>query len=144
MLGQIFDGSLVNRIDVGDSCGRVFDQANGVSVLHTHSITATVLSRNAGASIVVEGLEMQKALQGVSTHEQSVIVPVFDNDQDMDALAKRVVAMHNEGGLPAPGFLIAGHGLYAWGRDVAEARRHVEGFEFLFECLWQESLARLP
>ena len=114
------------------------------SVLHTHSVTATVLSRNAGASIVIEGLEMQKALSGVSTHEASVIVPVFNNDQDMVALADRVVAMHGEGGLPAPGFLIAGHGLYAWGRDVAEARRHVEGFEFLFECLWQESLARLP
>ena len=114
------------------------------SVLHTHSVTATVLSRNAGASVVVEGLEMQKALRGVSTHEQSVIVPVFDNDQDMVARAQRVVAMHDEGGLPAPGFLIAGHGLYAWGRDIAEARRHVEGFEFLFECLWQETLARLP
>lgn len=114
------------------------------SVLHTHSIAATILSRNAGASVVIEGLEMQKALRGVSTHAQAVIVPVFDNDQDMNALAKRVTAMHDEGGLPAPGFLIAGHGLYAWGRDIAEARRHVEGFEFLLECLWQESLARLP
>ena len=40
-----------------------------------------------------------------------------------------------------PGFLIRGHGLYAWGRDIAEARRHVEGLEFLLSCLWQQALA---
>ncbi len=51
---------------------------------------------------------------------------------------------HGAGELAAHGFLIAGHGLYAWGRDVAEARRHVEGFEFLCECLWQEMLVGLP
>ena len=61
----------------------------------------------------------------------------------MESLADRVIDLHGNGGLTAPGFLIAGHGLYAWGRDVAEARRHVEGFDFLFECVWQESLARL-
>jgi methylthioribulose-1-phosphate dehydratase len=32
------------------------------------------------------------------------------------------------------GYLIAGHGLYTWGADVAEARRHVEAFDFLFTC----------
>jgi methylthioribulose-1-phosphate dehydratase len=32
------------------------------------------------------------------------------------------------------GYLIDGHGLYAWGRDMAEARRHLEAFEFLFDC----------
>ena len=32
------------------------------------------------------------------------------------------------------GYLIDGHGLYAWGRDMAEARRHLEAFEFLLGC----------
>jgi ribulose-5-phosphate 4-epimerase/fuculose-1-phosphate aldolase len=36
---------------------------------------------------------------------------------------------------PLHGFLIARHGLYTWGRDLAEARRHIEIFEFLFECV---------
>ena len=34
------------------------------------------------------------------------------------------------------------HGLYAWGKDIASARQHAEGFEFLFECAWQEVLAK--
>ncbi len=32
------------------------------------------------------------------------------------------------------GFLLAGHGLYTWGDSLEEAKRHVEIFEFLFEC----------
>ena len=32
------------------------------------------------------------------------------------------------------GYLIAGHGLYAWGRDIAEARRHLDAFEFMLGC----------
>ena len=32
------------------------------------------------------------------------------------------------------GYLIAGHGLYTWGRSVEEACRHVEAFEFLLAC----------
>jgi ribulose-5-phosphate 4-epimerase/fuculose-1-phosphate aldolase len=32
------------------------------------------------------------------------------------------------------GYLIRKHGLYTWGRDLDEARRHIEIFEFLLEC----------
>jgi methylthioribulose-1-phosphate dehydratase len=35
---------------------------------------------------------------------------------------------------PVPGYLIAGHGLYTWGGSVAETMRHLEAFEFLFQC----------
>jgi len=119
----------------------LLDDAIG-AVLHTHSVTATVLSRRAGAALEVAGFEMQKALSGVSSHEETVSIPIFDNDQDMPALAERVTTAWKAGELRAPGFLIAGHGLYAWGKDIDEARRHVEGFEFLFECLWQDLLAK--
>ena len=114
------------------------------AVLHTHSVAATILSRHAGDTLTINGFEMQKALPGVTSHEQTVTIRVFENDQDMRALAERVTSAWKDGELTAPGFLIAGHGLYAWGRDLETARRHVEGFEFLFECLWQETLARLP
>ena len=36
------------------------------------------------------------------------------------------------------GYLIRRHGLYTWGRDLQEARRHVEILEFLLECLGRE------
>jgi methylthioribulose-1-phosphate dehydratase len=112
------------------------------AVLHTHSTTATVLSRAMGPEFELTGFEMQKAFAGTSSHEETLTIINFDNDQDMHALAERIEQAWIDGKLKVPGFLIKGHGLYAWGANAAEARRHVEGFEFLFECLWQEKLAR--
>ena len=54
-------------------------------------------------------------------------------DQDIEALAERVEAYARSHPLRY-GFLIRGHGLTCWGRDVSEARRQLEGLEFLFEC----------
>jgi methylthioribulose-1-phosphate dehydratase len=112
------------------------------AVLHTHSINSTVLSRQAGACLALEGFEMQKAL-GNTTHDERIELPVFDNDQDIDALADLLERQWQRQRLSQPGFLVRGHGLYAWGRDLDEARRNVEGFEFLFACLVQERLMAL-
>lgn len=100
-------------------------------VLHTHSVAATVLSElEEGDALGIEGLEMQKSLHGQTTHEGRVELAIFDNDQDMDALSAAVEARW-----PLQyGLLVRGHGLYAWGRTVAEARRHLEGIEFLLTC----------
>ncbi len=103
-------------------------------VLHTHSVAATVLSRfERGDSYAISGYEMQKSLSGETTHLDTLAIPVFDNDQDIDALSARVAARHALEPL-RHGVLIRGHGLYVFGRDVAEACRHIEGLEFLFAC----------
>lgn len=102
------------------------------SVLHTHSIANTVLSRR-HASIRLSGYELLKLLPGIQTHDTAVDIPVFENDQDIPRLAARVDAwMKRHSGVPA--YLIAGHGLYAWGDTVAQARHRVEALEFMFEC----------
>ncbi|RZZ81851.1 methylthioribulose 1-phosphate dehydratase [Pseudoxanthomonas winnipegensis] len=103
-------------------------------VLHTHSLVQTIASRlYAGAGhIRLEGYELLKAFHGNSTHEMAIDVPVLPNTQDMTVLATQVDALLDQG--PLWGYLIDGHGLYAWGRTMAEARRHLEAFEFLFHC----------
>ena len=103
-------------------------------VLHTHSRTQTVASRLYAAQGFVrfEGYELQKAFHGNTTHEGAMDVPVFPNTQDMPELAAWVDAKLDEQCMW--GYLIDGHGLYAWGRDMAEARRHLEAFEFLLGC----------
>lgn len=103
-------------------------------VLHTHSPVQTIASRLYAGSghIRLEGYELLKAFQGNSTHETELDVPVFNNTQDMPTLAAQVDALLDQG--PLWGYLIDGHGLYAWGRDMAEARRHLEAFEFLLNC----------
>lgn len=103
-------------------------------VLHTHSPVQTVASRLfAGAGHVrLEGYELLKAFHGNRTHEAAIDVPVLANTQHMPTLAAQVDALLDAG--PLWGYLIDGHGLYAWGRDMAEARRHLEAFECLLGC----------
>jgi methylthioribulose-1-phosphate dehydratase len=105
------------------------------AVLHTHSIWSTILSDAAtGEGLVLEGYEMLKGLDGVGTHEHREWLPILDNTQDWAAAVPQVEATlieHPE----AHGFLIRRHGLYTWGRDLAQARRHVEILEFLFEVM---------
>lgn len=104
------------------------------AVLHTHSVNATVLSRlTAGDHLVFEDYELQKAFSGVSTHESKVVVPIFDNDQNIARLAGRVQPWL-EANPECVGYLIRGHGLYTWGPSMSDALRQVEAFEFLFEC----------
>lgn len=103
-------------------------------VLHTHSRTQTVCSRLFAPQghMRLEGYELLKAFAGNQTHEMAIDVPVLPNTQDMPYLAGQVEDLLDKQCLW--GYLIDGHGLYAWGRDMAEARRHLEAFEFLFAC----------
>ncbi len=103
-------------------------------VLHTHSLTQTVASRlYAGLGHVrLEGYELLKAFAGNTTHDTIVELPVLPNTQDMHTLAAQADALLDSNEMW--GYLIDGHGLYAWGRDMAEARRHLEAFEFLLAC----------
>ncbi|MDH4582972.1 methylthioribulose 1-phosphate dehydratase [Pseudomonas sp. BN415] len=104
------------------------------AVLHTHSVNATVLSRLTLAdSLVFADYELQKAFCGISTHESQVLVPIFDNDQDIARLAAKVQPWLDQHA-DCVGYLIRGHGLYTWGPRMSDALRQVEAFEFLFEC----------
>jgi len=106
------------------------------AILHTHSLSSTRLSTlhlEAGG-FAIEGFEMLKGLEGVTTHRHREWIPVVDNDQDMTRLSGvvgQVLTDHPH----AHAFLIAGHGLYTWGRSLADAERHVEILEFLFEVV---------
>ena len=102
------------------------------AVLHTHSIANTVLSRRLPA-IRLAGYELLQLLPGIATHDTELSVPVFANDQDIARLAA-LIDVHMKQHPQTPAYLIAGHGLYAWGADVAQARWRVEALEFMFEC----------
>jgi len=105
------------------------------AVLHTHSRTQSVASRlyaNAGV-VRLQGWELQKAITGHTTHESVLEIPVFPNTQHMPELVARVDAWLSAG-KPLAAYLIDGHGIYTWGRDMAEARRHLEALEFLLGC----------
>jgi len=108
------------------------------AIFHVHAPASSVISRAhlPDDALRIHGWELQKALLGVTTHEATIETPIFANDQDIAALAERIALRLAEppsaAETPAPGYLLAGHGLYAWGRDPAEAWRHLEALETLF------------
>ena len=116
-------------------------EMNAKSVLHTHSVTATVLSRYRAASkeIKIAGLEMLKGLRGISGHETDITIPIVANDQNINRLSEtgRLVLKNTSFSL-----LVEGHGLYTWGASLEEARQHTEITEFLLEVYWRELLLR--
>ena len=117
---------------------RIVSLTGAASVLHVHSVSNTLLGEHFAdrGGFTLRGYEMLKGLEGITTHEAEVFVPVLRNRQDMAPLSEeigRIVAERaDRPGLH--GFLLAGHGLYTWGDSLAQAHRHVEIFEFLFEC----------
>ena len=105
------------------------------AVLHTHSRTQSVASRLfAGDGVIrLQGWELQKAIAGYTTHDSVLEIPVFPNTQHMPELVDQVDAWLDSG-KPLHAYLIDGHGIYTWGRDMAETHRHLEALEFLLGC----------
>lgn len=118
--------------------------ARAGAVLHTHSVSGTVLSGTHAryGGIALEGYEMLKGLEGVKTHKHREWLPILENSQDMVELADRVTKTlcdHRE----LHGFLLREHGLYTWGANLPDAKRHLEILEFLMEVLVRSGAARL-
>ena len=105
-------------------------------ILFSHSVSGTIVSDEqfVDGAMRIKGYEVLKGLAGVKTHEHTETVPIVENSQDYIALSHVVenVLLENRG---IHGIFIRRHGFYSWGDSVAEARRNIEIFEFLFEVL---------
>lgn len=122
----------------------VIRQRGAGAVLHTHSVWSNILSDAYGdlGSFKIVGYEMLKGLSGISTHEHEEALPIIENSQEMSTLSKAVEQRLIE--YPAAhGFILRRHGMYTWGRDIVEAKRHVEILEFLFEVCGRKNLASI-
>jgi methylthioribulose-1-phosphate dehydratase len=110
------------------------------AVLHTHSVWTTVLSdlHAPDGGLSIEGYEMLKGLKNVRSHEHREWIPIIQNDQNMPRLAERVAETLDRA-RDAHAFMLWRHGLYTWGDTLADAERHVEILEFLFEAIGRRS-----
>ena len=113
------------------------------AVLHTHSIWSTILSEHFAArgAVEIEGYEMLKGFAGINTHESRELVPIIDNDQNIERLAGVMSATLVD--YPAShAVLLRKHGIYTWGATLVEAERHIEIVEFLLEAVGRSLLLR--
>lgn len=114
----------------------IIQERGAGAILHTHSVWSTLLSGLYGPAggFAIEGYEMLKGLSGVRTHQHCEWLPILANSQDYVTLSAELVRLLRD----KPnihGVLLQGHGLYTWGAQIQEARRHIEILEFLMEVL---------
>ncbi len=116
----------------------VAKQENVGAVLHTHSVWSTVLSEKYFQNnyLEISGFEMLKGLDGVTTHETTIHLPILENSQSMPELAARLTTrLAHDSENMQNGYLIRKHGMHTWGKTLADAKRHVEILEFLLEAV---------
>jgi methylthioribulose-1-phosphate dehydratase len=111
------------------------------AILHVHTVWNTLISgiHEGAGHVAITGYELLKGLSGVTTHSHVERVPILRNSQDYSEL----VAEFSDALKEFPdthGVLLSRHGLYTWGESVAEARRHLEAMEFLFEVEGRRAL----
>lgn len=104
-------------------------------IVHSHSVHSVLQSVKNDTSVTVSGYEVLKGFEGITTHETTVQCPVFANTQDMPSFAELLRQERER--LTIPAFLMRKHGTYAWGRNLFEARRHLETIEYLLEVEWK-------
>lgn len=103
-------------------------------ILHSHSVYPVLLSALEKDEVVFEGFEVQKGFAGQTTHEAIVSIPIFDNTQDMVAFSD--VLKKNVQRIKQHSFIMRKHGTYAWGKNLFEAKRHLETLEYLSQCTY--------
>jgi methylthioribulose-1-phosphate dehydratase len=112
------------------------DLRHAGAVLHTHSVWSTIVSdlHADNGGLWIEGYEMLKGLEGVKSHNHREWLPIVENDQDITRLAG-VIESKLAQYQAVHGFLLRRHGLYTWGENLEQTRRHLEILEFLLEVV---------
>jgi methylthioribulose-1-phosphate dehydratase len=99
------------------------------AVMHVHTVAAVAAGQRWPSGVELEGLEMLKGI-GLPAEGPAVRVPVVPNSQDMVHLCGCIEQSRDP---QVPAVIVAGHGLYAWGKDIRQARHHTEVVGWLLE-----------
>ncbi|MDE2484557.1 MAG: methylthioribulose 1-phosphate dehydratase [candidate division NC10 bacterium] len=115
---------------------RIYGATGCGCVLHVHTVWNNLIAELffSKGEVALRDLEMIKGLD-IWEEGAEIRVPIVENLFDLPALADAVVARITD--RRVPGVLIRRHGLYAWGANLFEAKRHVEAFEFMWEYLFR-------
>lgn len=113
---------------------RIYQATGCGCVLHVHTVWNNLIADrfSSRGEVVLRDLEMIKGLD-IWEEAAEVRVPIVENLFKLPALAEAVAERITDPRVP--GILIRRHGLYAWGANPFQAKRHVEAFEFMFEYL---------
>ncbi|MGQ7279250.1 methylthioribulose 1-phosphate dehydratase [Brevibacillus thermoruber] len=98
---------------------------------HVHTVWNNLVSELyfGQRAFSIQGQELIKGL-GIWEENARITIPIVENFAHIPTLAAAIDKVITP---DVPGVLIRNHGIYAWGANDFEAKRHLESFEFLFE-----------
>ncbi|ATL67829.1 S-methyl-5-thioribose-1-phosphate isomerase [Nocardia terpenica] len=109
----------------------VYRATGADAVVHVHPPHATARSVGARESLRFSGYELIKGLRASET----IDIPVFANHADVPSIGADIERYLTEHPDAPPVLFIAGHGITAWGEDLAQARDRAECLEAMCELV---------
>lgn len=105
------------------------------AIFHIHSVFSNVISEYFWhrRSVPVDGVELIKGLN-IWEEEYHLEIPIVNNFAHIPSIIPEITESLNP---IVPGIILRKHGVYAWGADAFEAKRHLESFEFIFEYVYR-------
>ncbi|MCQ6560333.1 methylthioribulose 1-phosphate dehydratase [Paenibacillus mendelii] len=108
------------------------------AIFHIHSVFNSIVSELfwSRKSIPVDGVELIKAFN-IWEEEAHIEIPIVSNFAHIPSIVPEVTERLDP---RIPGIMLRKHGIYAWGANAFEAKRHLEAFEFIFEYVYRWEL----
>jgi len=110
------------------------------AIFHIHSVINNVISEYFWdrKSVPVDGVELIKGLN-IWDEEAHIDIPIVSNFAHIPSIVPEVTERLNP---QIPGIILRKHGIYTWGKNAFEAKRHIEAFEFIFEYVYRLELLK--
>lgn len=110
------------------------------AIFHVHTVYNNVLSEYFWdrKSVPVNGVELIKGFN-LWDEEAQIDIPIVSNFAHIPSIVPEVTERLDR---KIPGILLRKHGIYAWGANAFEAKRHLEAFEFIFEYVYKLELLK--
>lgn len=118
----------------------IYRQTGCGAIFHIHTVYNSIISEFYGdeGAVPLQGVELIKAFN-IWTENAKIDVPIVPNFAHIPSIVPYVTEKLNA---EIPGILLRNHGIYAWGANAFEAKRHLEAFEFLFEYAYRMMLLK--
>ncbi|REE88613.1 methylthioribulose-1-phosphate dehydratase [Paenibacillus taihuensis] len=118
----------------------IYRQTGAGAIFHIHSVFNSIVSELfwERKSIPVDGVELIKAFN-IWDEEAHIDIPIVSNFAHIPSIVPEVTERLDP---RIPGIMLRKHGIYAWGANAFEAKRHLEAFEFLFEYVYRWELLK--
>ncbi|MGO4693159.1 methylthioribulose 1-phosphate dehydratase [Paenibacillus sp. 2TAB26] len=108
------------------------------AIFHVHTVFNSVISEYFWdrKSVPVDGVELIKGFN-IWDEEAHIDIPIVSNFAHIPSIVPEITERIVKN---IPGIVLRKHGIYAWGANAFEAKRHLEAFEFIFEYVYRLEL----